>query len=849
MARPGSNPSPAVVLPKLLGALVVAGVLGAGVLLPFVGGLGLVAKHYADKFENTACHLQETPPPEKTQVYASDGKTLIATIFKQDRQPIPLSSVPKTLQEALVATEDRRFYSHHGVDMRGLIRSAISTSSGDTQGGSTLTMQYVKQIRYYQAGDNPKKQAEAIAQNLNRKIEDAKCALYLEGTKHESKAEILDNYLNIAFFGENSYGIETAARTYFDKPASKLTLPESAMLVGLLRAPTQYDPFINPEAARERRDEVIDNLVAVGDLTQAQADKYKAVPVSLATTAPPQVREGCANSPANVTNVGFFCDYAVNWLLDNKAVTESQLQTGGLKIVTTLDPNLQNSMQRQLQSMLSTKAPMASIMPVVNPHTGDVLAMATSKKYGTSGLNGTTSLPIFTSYTAQAASTYKLFPLLVALGTGVDPNFQMKTPVGAYTWQSCPPDNGQVFNGDANEFYNPGGNLTMREATIKSSNTFYVGIADQLLSCQLEPIISMAQRLGINSFSRPSGEPRTSIEQSILQYQSATRLTLGDIETSPLELTSAYAAVANDGRYNAPSPIKSITASNGDEIRVPRSPGRQVVSPQVARKAVAILTGDTKYPGTSADAFASWYAAHPGSPIAGKTGTAPGVSPQTHKADKNGALWFVGMTPNYVATNALINLDYPSSPASGLPGIRDAADNAYGGVAAKFWIAAMRSTLSSDPALRNGWTWPSPDTVNGDPVPSVIGLSPSDARRQLKRDGYRMALLGGPAGIQCDNTAHLPVGEIAYYGPTIAPRGATITVCPSSGVRQDLYVYVPPPPPPPVTHPSPHPSPSGSRSGGNGGGHGGGGSSTPPPAGSSAPAPPGHGHGHGGGGG
>jgi membrane carboxypeptidase/penicillin-binding protein len=121
VARPGSNPNPALVLPKLIGALLVAGVLGAGVLLPLVGGIGLVAKHYADKFENTTCNLQETAPPQKTQVYASDGKTLIATIFKQDRQPIPLNKVPKKLQQALIATEDRRFYSHHGVDIRGLI--------------------------------------------------------------------------------------------------------------------------------------------------------------------------------------------------------------------------------------------------------------------------------------------------------------------------------------------------------------------------------------------------------------------------------------------------------------------------------------------------------------------------------------------------------------------------------------------------------------------------------------------------------------------------------------------------------------------------------------------------------
>ena len=152
----------------------------------------------------------------------------------------------------------------------------------------------------------------------------------------------------------------------------------------------------------------------------------------------------------------------------------------------------------------------------------------------------------------------------------------------------------------------------MRQATVKSSNTFYVGVADQLFGCQLQPIIQMAEKFGIKSFYRPAAEPRTDVAQSILNYQSATRLTLGDIETSPLELTSAYAAVANDGRYNTPVPIKSVTANNGDPIRVPRTAGRQVVSPEVAREAVDILKGDTHFGGTSADAFASWYAQHPG---------------------------------------------------------------------------------------------------------------------------------------------------------------------------------------------------------------------------------------------
>ena len=331
---------------------------------------------------------------------------------------------------------------------------------------------------------------------------------------------------------------------------------------------------------------------------------------------------------------------------------------------------MQNSMQRKLFAKLSTKAPMAAIMPVVDPHTGEVLAMATSKKYGASGRGGTTSLPIFTSYTAQAASTYKLFPLLVALSTGVSPDWQLKTPVGPYQWQSCPPDNGDVFNGDANENYNPGGNLTMRQATVKSSNTFYVGVADQLFGCQLQPIIQMAEKLGINSFYRPAAEPRTDIAQSILNYQSATRLTLGDIETSPLELTAAYAAVANDGRYNAPAPIKSVTANNGDPIRVPRSAGRQVVEPRGGPRGRRHPQGRHPLRRHLRGRVRELVLQHPGTVIAGKTGTAPGIAPHAKKADKNGALWFAGMTPDYAATTALIDLEQPELPGVGPAGSR-----------------------------------------------------------------------------------------------------------------------------------------------------------------------------------
>jgi membrane peptidoglycan carboxypeptidase len=801
-----SNPNPALVLIKLIGTLVVAGVLCAGVALPFVGGSGLAAKHYADKFLDTKCTLHETPPPEKSQIYASDGKTLIATIFKQDRQLIALKKVAPWLVKALIATEDRRFYSHHGVDLRGLIRSAINTSNGDTQGGSTLTMQYVKQMRYYQAGDNKQKQEAAIAQNLNRKIEDAKCALYIEETLHESKQTILDNYLNIAFFGENSYGVETASETYFAKHASQLTLPEAAMLVGLLRAPTAYDPFIYPEAARARRNQVLQNLVSVGDLPQAEADKLKATPVALATNGPPLSQEGCANSPSTVANVGFFCDYAVNWLLRTKSVTESQLQTGGLKIVTTLNPDLQNSMQQRLTAQLNTDADMSAIMPVVDPHTGNILAMATSKQYGSKP--GQTTLPIFTSYTAQGASTYKLFPLLAALTAGIHSGWELQTPnpFAPYPWQACPQDNGDVQNGDANEHFFH--NETLASATAKSSNTFFTGIADQLFGCNLQPIIDMAAKLGMKGLEQPSGEgDGTTVAQSILRYSSAKRLVLGDIATSPLELTSAYAAVANDGKYIAPSPIESITNSQGDQVTVPRQAARQVVNPEIAREAVSILRGDTIGHGTSAGAFRQWYTKNT-SFVAGKTGTAPGVDPKTHKDDKNGALWFVGMTPNLVGATALINLDHPSDPASDLPGFHDPADFAYGAYAARIWATTLEPSL-----LDQKWTWPSPLGVPGSPVPSIGGMPLDEARKQLESKGYKMQLFGG-AALQCASPSAL-YGTVAYYSPTVAPTGTTIQVCQSNGERPDIWTP-PPPPPPPSTFIPPATTPGSSTSTGGG---------------------------------
>jgi membrane peptidoglycan carboxypeptidase len=806
---------------KLIGVLLAAGVLAAGLVLPYVGGMGLIAGKAAGKFLDTTCKLQESAPPQKTTVYARDGHTVVATLFSQDRVPVPLSQVPTFLQDELIATEDRRFYQHHGVDLRGLMRSAISTSSGATQGGSTLTMQYVKQLRYYQAGDDKAKQQAAVAVNLQRKMEDAKCALYIEGTLHKSKQQILDDYLNIAFFGEHSYGIQTAAETYFNKPASRLTLAESALLVGLLRAPSAYDPFNNPAAARERRNEVVQNLVSVGKLSQAAADEVKATPVALATQSPPQVRQGCANANSTVPNAAFFCEYVVNWLQSHQGMSAGELQTGGLKIVTTLDPQLQERAQRNINQSVPAKSPMTAVLPVLDPRTGDILAMPMSKTYGTGA--GQTEQPVFTKPTAFGASTFKLFPLLAALSTGVPSDWQLTTAgsTGQYTTKNCARTS-TSSNGDANVFYNQTESLAT--ATAKSSNTFFVGLADQLLNCNLQPIVDIMTRLGMSSMQAhdPADNPKLTYAQNIVNSQRAQQLVLGSLPTSPLELAGAYAAVANGGKFNAPAPVISISDSRGHPIPVKRDPAVQAIAPQVAAQAVRILGGDTRYPGTSAGPFQSWYSVN-SSVVAGKTGTN-----ESNKPNQNSSVWFAGLTPDLVAISAVINFDNPSVPSSGLNGEGPGA--AYGDFAAKVWLQSLRTSL-----VNRSWTWPDPTQVGSQQVPYILGMSLADARATLAQSHFKLTQLGGAENLICPSSQ--PLDTVGYYGPQRADPGSTITVCLSSGTPQTVII------PRPVVTPTQHNG--GGNGTGNGGGSGGGGGG----GGTGGGNGNGHGHGHGGGGG
>ena len=779
MASSPARPNRALTIAKLIGIVAAMGLLAAGVLLPYVGGLGLAANHEASKFLDQPCNLVETPPPQKTILYASDNHTVIAELFQEDRQPVPLSQVPTYLQQALIATEDRRFYSHHGVDMRGLLRSAFSTGSGNTQGGSTLTMQYVKQVRYYQAKTDAEKQA-AIDQNLNRKIEDAKCAMDIE--KRESKAQILQNYLNIAFFGENSYSIQTAAQTFFGKDVHELTLPEAALLVGAVRAPAQYDAFDNPAAARQRRNEVIQNMADVGDITPAQAAVYKATPVKLATETAPPVRRGCFNANPEIKNVGFFCQYVTNWLTSTGGLSDTELNTGGLRIVTTLDKDIQNAAQTGLWTAMSPSSPATAISPQVEPSSGNVLAMVTNKIYGPTPDGRHSSANLFTDASANAASTYKYFSLIAALKAGVDPDSFTLQTANPYLATGCGASTAIQNDNDSIPSVD-----NLRDATVRSSNTYFIALEEKLFQgCDLSPIVGTAQSLGITTLNQQVGnDPSQTLARRIIT-QRQFGFTIGTYATSPVQLAGAYATIANDGMFCPPAPVLSIKDETGRTLPVPRKPCARQITPQVARAAVNVLIGDSTGAGTAASAYQAYYGAG-GSQVAGKTGTQNAASPTTD----NAAIWYVGVTPGLTGVMAVYN---PQSPSGSLKGVPGAADGQAQGVnAAALWLDAVQSSL-----LKQPWQWPGvndvPDSI---PVTQVTNMPLDQATAALTAQGFKVANFGQTyPGVRCGSAA--PYDTVAYYSPKVAVPGTTITVCMSNGQQP----YAPPPPPPP---PSPRP--------------------------------------------
>ncbi|TMM36177.1 MAG: penicillin-binding protein [Actinobacteria bacterium] len=663
--------------------LVRTGLLGgiavAVLLYPVASLAGLAVKSGAEAVDSLPRQLLIAPSPQTTYVYAADGKTLLTTFYEEDRKYIPISQMSPLVRNAIVAAEDSRFFEHHGVDLKGTVRAFVANqqAGGVSQGASTLTMQYVRNV-LRDAADNPQDAVDATAQDSARKLREMRLAIALE--KRMSKTQILEGYLNVAYFGHRAYGIFAASNVYFSKPPDQLTLDEAAMVAGLVQAPSDYDPA-GPDrsAALDRRNYVIDRMAALGDISPAQAAAAKAAPVALHLSELPN---DCVSVPAAHNDWGFFCDIFRQWWMRQPAFGTSpaarwdNLRRGGYTVVTSLDPDVQASAMRHAtdNERIGNRFALGAVF--VEPGTGRVRAAAVNRVYSldqshnpgntdpakrAAGIPGNYPNTVNMllgggpSIGYQAGSTFKLFTMLTALEQGYGLNTSFYAPRRYTSRYYTGPRDPQACAGGhwcpRNASRGMTGTQTMWSGFGKSVNTYWVQV-EQKVGAQ--NAVAMAQRLGLTWHTDIDR-----LQASPAKARTWGAFTLGVADTTPLEMADAYATIAADGRYCEPLPVRSITRSdgqpvlgpNGQPVAAPRC--SQVVSRDVARAAVDAARCPTGY-GAAGGGCGSWStapSAYPtvGRPFAGKTGT----------TDDARSVWFIGFTPQLAGCAFVADPDNP----------------------------------------------------------------------------------------------------------------------------------------------------------------------------------------------
>jgi membrane peptidoglycan carboxypeptidase len=759
----------------LLGLCLLAGVVTAGMGFPFALGVGLLSNDAGDSVSSTSSSLVEGGLPLATTLTDNAGRP-IAYIFDQNRTQVTADEISPAMKAALVAIEDRRFYEHQGVDWQGTIRAVIANSaSGDVvQGASTLTQQYVKNYTLYVEAKTEAERLKATEQTPARKLKEARIALQLE--RQLSKEEILTRYLNIVFWGNGAYGVESAARTYFDTSAKNLTVAQAALLAGMVRSTAATDPVQNPQAALERRNVVIAQMRDQGMIDESQAGAATAEPLGIVT--PLNTRpNGCIGAG----DAGFFCKYVTQYLTE-AGFSPEQLSRGGYTIRTTLDRDKLAKMKASLDAEVPPTQPnVANVMSLVEPgqNAHKVLAMASSRTFGldAEALQTSYGLP-YEPVNLGAGSVYKIFTAATALEKGLGINYQMSVPPSGYASPMYVDGGGRPV--PVQNVGNYPERMTLQDALATSPNTAFVKLEE---FTGVPDVVDMAVRMGMRSLATtPFVDPRTGrrTDRSIAEVTKAQRLasfTLGVSPTSVLELANVGATIASAGRWCPPTPIESITDAAGKPVPLTEAPCAQVLEPGLANTLFTGLSKDALI-GTAAGAArqVGW-----NRPMGGKTGTT-----QEHKSAA-----FVGILPNLAGS--VITFDNSSSPrplcdGAGAPFACRSGTIFGGKTPAETWFGAVRPMVDGTPVL------PLPPTddryLTGGAesrVPDVVGRGQNDARAVLERAGWTVTTR------TVDNLA--TPGTVVGQSPRgTALPGEQVTLQVSSGT-------VPAPPAPPEGQP------------------------------------------------
>jgi penicillin-binding protein 1A len=527
-------------------------------------------------------------------IYAGDGSKLGLISSDEARDPVSIERIPKQLQLATVAIEDQRFYEHGGIDPEGIARAALKNlEAGKTvEGGSTITQQLVRHLCLR----NPKR-------DLKRKIIEAKLAI--EYAEKHSRKEILDQYLNTATYGTvegaTTVGVGAAAKIYFSKPVSKLSLEQSALLAGLPQAPSEYNPILHPGEARQRRNSVLTKMAHLGYLSPARARQAEASGLGLDVSG----SYFAHREP-------FFFDYVEHELIERYGA--QSVRDGGIKAYTTIQPRLQEVGLEAMRSALPYSTDPSSALVSIDPDNGEIESMVSSSSYDSSQFN------LAAQGHRQPGSTFKAFVLTTAIKQGIDPytTYYTSKPLDLDLpkwghWEVHTADEGYL------------GRVNLQQATVASDNTVFAQLD---LDVGPERVAATAKSMGITS--PLDGIPAEGIGG----------LRVG---VSPLELADAYATLANGGIHHDPIAIKRVVFPGGKTERPDRSPPRRVISEAVAYEVTRLLHDNiTEGTGTAA------YTGCPGQ--AGKTGT----------TDRETDAWFAGYQPNLTT---VVWVGYPQSNA------------------------------------------------------------------------------------------------------------------------------------------------------------------------------------------
>ncbi|GGW55164.1 transglycosylase domain-containing protein [Streptomyces xantholiticus] len=660
---------------KFLGVSVLSGAVLAGIALPAFGALGLAAKGTVEGFDTIPANLKTPPLSQRTTILDSEGGQ-IATVYSRDRTVVSLKEISPFMQKAIVAIEDARFYEHGAIDLKGVLRALNKNAQtgGVSEGASTLTQQYVKNVFVEEAGDDPDKVAQATQQTLGRKIRELKYAIQVE--EELGKKKILENYLNITFFGQQAYGVEAASQRYFSKHAKDLKLEEAALLAGVVQSPSRFDPLNDSEEATKRRNIVLQRMADVGDISRAEADRAQAAPIELKVSKP---KNGCITA---VDGAGFFCDYVRQVFLTDPVFGKTRedrvkvWNQGGLTIKTTLDPQAQKAAQQSMKDHVYQTDKVATAVTLVQPGTGKIVAMGQSKPYGfgknetqinysvNKGMGGS-------NYGFPVGSTFKPFVATAALEQGKPPTQVYPSPYKMPYPQSVSSCSGKPWvNTDGavleNENTSEVGPYALKEAMAKSVNTYFVQMISEIGMC---PILETADKLGV---VQGSGKQLPEVPSA---------LTLGSTGIAPLNMAGAYATFANRGTYCTPTAIESITTADGKGLTVPQTQCTRAMSEKTADTINTLLRGVV-------DSGTGRQAGLQSRDSAGKTGT----------TDERRNAWFVGYTPNMSGAVWVGSASQQVKMENITIGGQYHPKVFGGGVPGPIWKDAMTGALAGQPA-------------------------------------------------------------------------------------------------------------------------------------------------------